>query len=409
MKLLYDLKSTQTAILGAGGGGEYSRAVFRRLVAMSAALAESNHEKRDESDTEPRLAAFYQGDHPLDPDIQELVLKHNIDLHPIDGTNGLQALLSSGKFSSFMSGLPYHTHTLNFGQMVVFLGVHGLRPLEQMMPFHGRHYARGIPAKAKWLAKYLLEQVRPQWRAKQFQALVNLSCRQLHVIVPSWHTRYSMVEKLDLPADLQIHDFYCPEAKAGTAAQNDVRLFEKLGVREGKYLFMVSGDRWIKNTWRALTALIEVMDKLPDDKWLPVVVTGGVPSGLPRGKRPYVISSAYLNRDELATMYRGARAFYYPTLNEGFGYPPFEAMAQGTPVVCSAISSITEVVGDAAIYFNPFSLDEMKIRLRLVVEDDDLLAEHVQRGERRLAVVRARQNADLDKLCQMLLDSVPKK
>ena len=69
----------------------------------------------------------------------------------------------------------------------------------------------------------------------------------------------------------------------------------------------------------------------------------------------------------------------------------------------SAASSITEVVGDAALYFCPTSIDEMKIRIRLAVEDDALLAEYAARGRRRLVEVRARQQRDLDDLCGRLL------
>ena len=162
MTLLYDLKSTQSAIKGAEGGGEYSRAVFRRLVVLAAEL-----NGPDGDSTSQRLAAFYHADHPLDSEVEELVRQYKIPLHPIRNLKDLQSLLSSGQFTTYMSGLSYSYHSLDFGQMVVFLTVHGLRPLEQRMPFHGRHYARGIAAKAKWLAKYSLERVRPHWRAGQ--------------------------------------------------------------------------------------------------------------------------------------------------------------------------------------------------------------------------------------------------
>ena len=387
MTLLYDLLATQSAISGADGGGEYSRSVFRRLVA---------------GDGPGRVAGFRHAGFPLDPEIADLVAAHDVEVFPIRARAELQPLLSSGNFSAFMSGLPYLSFDLDYTGLDVYFAVHGLRPLEHREPFYGRHYARSLPEYGKWLAKYLWEAARPDWRRDQFQRLVEVPCRNLNLIVPSWHTRYSMIEKLDLPARATVHDLYCPETAVCTVANPDTGILDRLGVAPGKYLFMVSGHRPLKNAWRGLTALIEVMDKLPEDRWLPVVITGGVPHGLPRQKRPYIIPTGFVSTAELAALYGGARAFVYPTLNEGFGYPPLEAMSQGTPVLCAAQSSVTEIVGDAGIYFNPTSLDEIRIRLRLAVEDDDLLREYAARGRRRFLEVRERQSRDLDTLCGML-------
>jgi glycosyltransferase involved in cell wall biosynthesis len=58
-------------------------------------------------------------------------------------------------------------------------------------------------------------------------------------------------------------------------------------------------------------------------------------------------------------LYRGAGGFIYPSLYEGFGMPPIEAMACGTPVICSARGSLGEVVGDAALIIDPESEDNI--------------------------------------------------
>jgi glycosyltransferase involved in cell wall biosynthesis len=59
----------------------------------------------------------------------------------------------------------------------------------------------------------------------------------------------------------------------------------------------------------------------------------------------------------LAGLYEHASAFIYPSLYEGFGIPPLEAMSYGCPVVCSKTSSIPEVVGDAGEYFDPGDIE----------------------------------------------------
>ena len=80
----------------------------------------------------------------------------------------------------------------------------------------------------------------------------------------------------------------------------------------------------------------------------------------------------------LASIYRQASALVYPSLYEGFGFPPLEAMASGCPVICSNTSSLPEVVGTAGEYFDPLSQESIKKALEAVVfstkRSDDLIA-----------------------------------
>ncbi|MGQ9864905.1 MAG: glycosyltransferase family 4 protein [Pseudanabaenaceae cyanobacterium] len=72
--------------------------------------------------------------------------------------------------------------------------------------------------------------------------------------------------------------------------------------------------------------------------------------------------------EHLAKLYRHAIAFVYPSLYEGFGIPPLEAMICDTPVIASQVSSIPEVVGEAAFYFDPNSVDELYDQMKFVLE-----------------------------------------
>lgn len=80
----------------------------------------------------------------------------------------------------------------------------------------------------------------------------------------------------------------------------------------------------------------------------------------------------YVDDRDLPTLYAGARALLYPSLYEGFGLPPLEAMASGTPVVTSNRSSLPEVVGDAAITVNPSDVEAIAEGLRELLEDGDV-------------------------------------
>lgn len=83
---------------------------------------------------------------------------------------------------------------------------------------------------------------------------------------------------------------------------------------------------------------------------------------------------------------RDAAALVYPSLFEGFGLPPLEAMSRGTPVVASRVTSIPEVVGDGALLVDPLDTAELAKALIRVTSDPELAAELSQRGRRRAAV-----------------------
>lgn len=86
----------------------------------------------------------------------------------------------------------------------------------------------------------------------------------------------------------------------------------------------------------------------------------------------------------LAGLYRTARALVFPSLYEGFGIPPLEAMSFDCPVVCSGVSSIPEVVGDAAVLFNPRDRDSMQTAIERIVDDNELRHSLIARGRERV-------------------------
>jgi len=86
----------------------------------------------------------------------------------------------------------------------------------------------------------------------------------------------------------------------------------------------------------------------------------------------------------LASLYRLASVFVFPSLYEGFGLPPLEAMAAGTPVITSNVSSLPEVVGDAAILIDPYEPDEIAAAMRRVLMDPAVREELRTRGLARV-------------------------
>lgn len=95
----------------------------------------------------------------------------------------------------------------------------------------------------------------------------------------------------------------------------------------------------------------------------------------------------------LNDLYRKASLFVFPSIYEGFGFPPLEAGLHGVPSVVSKVSSMPEVCGDAVEYFNPFDVDDMAEKISKTLNDEKLRASLVTRMTRRLADFSWRQNA----------------
>lgn len=104
--------------------------------------------------------------------------------------------------------------------------------------------------------------------------------------------------------------------------------------------------------------------------------------------------AGYVADEDLPALYSGALAFVYPSLYEGFGLPPLEAMACGTPVICTNVASLPEVVGDAARLITPTDVDDLAQALHAVATEDGLRAALIAQGYRRASQFSWRRCAE---------------
>ena len=132
---------------------------------------------------------------------------------------------------------------------------------------------------------------------------------------------------------------------------------------EGPYVFFVGTRVFYKNFARLLMAMRRVVASWRE---LRLVVVGSPFSQTELewiaalGLEKHVVQLSEVSDARLAGFYRDSEALVYPSLYEGFGIPPLEAMACGTVVIASRISSIPEVVGEDAILFDPYSVEELE-------------------------------------------------
>jgi glycosyltransferase involved in cell wall biosynthesis len=175
------------------------------------------------------------------------------------------------------------------------------------------------------------------------------------------------------------------------AAEDVARVRERYQLTHGFVLY-VGNIKHHKN----LVRLIEAFDRVrrgPNED-LKLLIIGDQISKLPALRRAvhhhklhkHVRFLGYIPDETLSVLYRLAAVFVFPSLYEGFGLPPLEAMACGAPVVTSNTSSLPEVAGDAAVLVDPYSVESIIEGMERVLNDQGLAAELRRRGP-----IRARE------------------
>jgi glycosyltransferase involved in cell wall biosynthesis len=169
---------------------------------------------------------------------------------------------------------------------------------------------------------------------------------------------------------------------------NIEKVRSKYELQNTEYLLVVGECRAYKNT----TAVIQAFSLFPS-KNIKLVIVGKLNKSdkdihsIPKdfGVQDRVKFLGYVSNEDLATLYQGATAFIFPSLYEGFGLPLLEAMACGCPIAASNTSSIPEVSGSAAVYFDPHDIDDMA-----KVISDLLASESLQSRCRALGLERVK-------------------
>jgi len=170
------------------------------------------------------------------------------------------------------------------------------------------------------------------------------------------------------------------------------------------YFLLTSAARWEKNNLRAVWAFDELFSQRKDLNFK-VVVAGVTNKKFFERKiknKDKFVFFGYVDRAELLSLHKNAYAFLYPSLNEGFGYPPFESMRYGVPVAASGTSSIPEVCQNAAIYFDPYNVSEIKNRI-LQLLDKTIYDEYSARTLERYKIVSEKQKQDLTRAVDFIL------
>jgi len=190
----------------------------------------------------------------------------------------------------------------------------------------------------------------------------------------------------------------CFVARQERAPRNDK---EEAIFRNDKYLLYVGNAYPHKNLERLILAFQELSGDYPELK----LVLVGEEDYFYRRLKKYVSSfkfqvsgniifTDFVSDGQLAELYRNASLYVFPSLCEGFGLPPLEAISFNLPVVCSNSSCLPEVLGEAALYFNPENIKEIAEKVRLVLENRELREKLAAAGYQRIKKYSWRKMAE---------------
>ena len=212
------------------------------------------------------------------------------------------------------------------------------------------------------------------------------------VVCISDHVRRSVLQHgmVDPSRVTTIHTSLFRRLTDGPAAE-DVDVRQRLGLQAGRYLLYPANFWPHKNHEMLLTAFGMYRARHPASD-LKLVCTGGLGARREQlqeavermGMAGHVAVIGFLPDKEFAALLRACRALVFPSLFEGFGMPPLEAMAFDKPVLCSNLTSLPEVVGDAALLFDPRKPMEIVQAIEQIESNPELVAELIRRGQNRL-------------------------
>jgi len=387
MKILYDLIATQPVSGNRfHGAAEYAVSLFSHLAARSGG---------------DMLVCAAGRDPALDQGVRDVIARHGLALIRVDGARGLPAAAREAGADTVYSALPYDFGGLDFGSTRLVCTVHGLRPLEVPTDRYEMRYASSARDVAKFLAKNLAPGIYRRIRRSDFAGIFR-SSRDVSIIVPSEHTRRSLLYYFpDIPEGA-LSVFPSPRALAPSPADpSGLTVFD---VAPRRFFLLTGANRWIKNSYRAVKALDRLFSEESGIEAKALVL--GIDSGRIFGRLDNpdrFVFRGYVERDMLELLYSSALCFVYPTLNEGFGYPPIEAMKYGTPVICSDTSSVPEVCGSGAAYFDPLSIDGIASCAARIALDGETRRSLSEAGLSRAAEIMAAQEKSLGGIASVIL------
>jgi glycosyltransferase involved in cell wall biosynthesis len=160
------------------------------------------------------------------------------------------------------------------------------------------------------------------------------------------------------------------------------------------YFIILAADRIFKNAKFALAVFEKFANENPNFYLLTI--------GFEKKEFQNHLTLPYLSSSDLEHALKNSYSLIFPTLFEGFGYPPIEAMKYGKPILCSNVCSMPEILGDAPIYFSPFYQVDLFRALKRVMEE---YPSRIEKSRLRYQIIKDKQLATLEMLVHSILNN----
>jgi glycosyltransferase involved in cell wall biosynthesis len=228
---------------------------------------------------------------------------------------------------------------------------------------------------------------RPTGKIKMYMDLVARAARRATMVIAiSEHVRQDIIDKLHIPAKRirVIYQAIGSEYQPVTDQEKIKATRERYGLGE-RYIFYIGGLDQRKNVSQLVRAFAHLQAQIGDPN-LQLFISGNPdkqkgplfpdprPVAADLGMSGQIIYR-FVEEEDKPAIYSGASLFVFPSIYEGFGLPPLEAMGCGAPVVCSNRTSLPEVVGDAAIMVDPDDTHALVDAIRSVLTNEALQAD----------------------------------
>lgn len=215
-----------------------------------------------------------------------------------------------------------------------------------------------------------------------------------HFVVVSQYSLNTLQYHFDVNPE-RVSVLYSPERiSVVDDTIQDVAL-QKLCESGKKYYLMLNANRFMKNPEKVISAFKRYVETSKNDEYL---VTVGYRKSL--YDRHIVLS--YLSESDLSHVIRNSYALIFPSIFEGFGYPPLEAMRFGKPVLASNVTSMPEILGNAPIYFSPIYESDIFRALNMLNESNYKL--YSEKSANRYKEIVETQHNDIAGLIQLILE-----
>jgi glycosyltransferase involved in cell wall biosynthesis len=173
-------------------------------------------------------------------------------------------------------------------------------------------------------------------------------------------------------------------------------VLQEHGLESKRFVLAVSNMNPTKNFERILQSFRQL-----DDPSIDLVIVGMKNASVfgnvqdMHGVAPNIKAVGYISDEKLKALYQHAYCFVYPSIYEGFGIPPLEAMRCGCPVLVARSSALPETCGDAALYCDPYSSEDIAAKLRMLLASPELRSSLVARGYAHAAKFRWDSSAEM--------------